>query len=123
MTKSIYILLIAIFGFALIPSEATACVVKTEKSCCKKDKVNQSEEKGCCEKSEIHSSNDNTDCSGKCGEKSCLPSTFHFSVLTAIYQENDYKLFNSTAQKQKFSSIKTDLSSGFYSIWTPPNIS
>ena len=124
MMKKIYIMLIAIFGFALIPSVATACVVKTEKSCCKKkEKSNSLDEKDCCKKSEAHLSNENTDCSGKCGEKSCLPSTFHFSVLTAVYQENDYKLFNSSAQKQKFSSIKADLSSGFYSIWTPPNIS
>ncbi len=122
MIRTVYILLIAIFGFAFIPSVARACVVKTEKSCCKKDKANQSEKKGCCKKSEAESGK-TTDCSGKCGEKNCLPPTFHLSVLTAIYQENDYKLFSSTAQKQKFSSIKTDLSSGFYSIWTPPNIS
>ena len=121
MIRTIYILLIAIFGFALIPNTATACVVKTEKSCCKKEKTDASE-KDCCKKSDAHSK-DKADCSGKCGEKSCLPSNFHFSVLTTIYQENNFELFNSSAQKQKFSCIKTDLSSGFYSIWTPPNIS
>ena len=122
MTRYIYILLIAIFGFAMIPNVATACSVKAEKSCCKKEEGNQSEEKDCCKKSEAHSNN-KSECSGKCGEKSCLPSTSPFSVLTAIYQENNYKLFNSSAQQQKFSSIKAHLSSGFYSIWTPPNIS
>ena len=123
MMKKIYIMLIAIFGFSMIPSVAAACSVTMEKSCCKKEKSNSLDERECCKKSEAHSSNKNADCNGKCGEKSCLPSTFHFSVLTAVYQENDYKLFNSSAQKQKFSSIKADLSSGFYSIWTPPNIS
>ena len=121
MTRYIYILLIAIFGFTLIPNVANACGVKSEKSCCKKEEGNQSEEKDCCKKSEAHSNN-KTECNGTCGEKSCLPSTSPFSFLTAIYQENNFKLFNSLAQTQNFSIIKAKLTPGFYSIWTPPNL-
>ena len=121
MKRTLYIFFIAIFSNALLPSVAAACKVKVEKSCCKMEKTN-SGEKDCCKKSDAHSK-DKADCSGKYGEKSCLPSTFHFNGLTTIYQENNFELFNSAAQKQKFSCIKTDLSSGFYSIWSPPNIS
>ena len=120
MSKSIYILLIAVFGFALIPNLATACSVKTEKSCCKTEKTN-SVEKDCCKKSDVHS-NKKTDCSGKCGGDSCLPSASHVSVLSAIYPENTYAIFNFAAEKQSFAIVTAEPTSGFYSIWTPPNL-
>ncbi len=121
MTKKSFILLIFILGFALTPSVTFACGSKTEKSCYKKETSKKSDTQDCCKKANQHAT-DKDDCGGKCGDKSCHCPAFPFSLITSLLHENANKNFGFLDEKQKFSHIETYLSSGFYSIWTPPNI-
>lgn len=121
MIKKFYILLIFILGFFLTPSMTFACGSKTEKSCCEKKISKKSDTKDCCKKNK-QEPNDKDDCGGKCGSKSCHCPAFHFSIITSFSQENSNNTFSLSEEKQKISYLETYLSSGFYSIWTPPNI-
>lgn len=121
MTKKIYILLILIFGFALTPNITFACGTNSEKSCCKKENAKKSDKKDCCKKNKNHS-NDKDDCGGKCGDKTChCPAPNCGLSIPAIFEisKNNYDFSD---DKQKFHHFQLYLSSGYYSIWTPPNI-
>ena len=125
MAKSIYILLIFILGFALTPSVAMACGSKSEKCCCckkEKSEPKHTKKQSCCKKDQSHSE-DKSDCGGNCGDKSCKCPTSNFSLILPVLFEISYTNFDFSTEKQKFFPTETHLSSGFYSIWTPPNIS
>jgi len=121
MTKKVYILFIFVLGFALIPRISHACSSSSEKSCCKKENSEKSIAQGCCKKEKQHS-NGNDNCGGTCGDKSCHCLAFHFSIMISIFQEGANNSVDFLHEKQIFSHLEINLSSGFYSIWTPPNI-
>ncbi len=121
MTKKIYILLIFILGFTLMPTVTYACGSKTEKSCCNKDKTRNSDTKECCKKDKQHT-NDNDNCDGECGDKSCHCPASHNSLTAYISQQSSTNIIDFSNENEKFHFIKTYFSVGFYSIWTPPNI-
>ena len=120
MIKKIYILLIFIIGFALTPNLASACSAKAEKVCCKKEKTKKIDSKNCCKKAK-QQSNDKEVCDGKCGDKSCHCPTIDSSFIIPLFFQinNDFYFSN---ENQKLSYVKTYVSSGFYNIWSPPNI-
>jgi hypothetical protein len=121
MTKKIYISLILVFGFALTPNITFACGTKSEKSCCKKNTSKKQSKKDCCKKSKNHS-NEKDDCGGKCGNKSCQCPAPNLALTIPTFFEISNKNYDFSDEKQKFHHFQIFLSSGFYSIWTPPNI-
>jgi len=103
-------------GFALAPSKALACGTKAEKSCCQKDNSSKNPNtNNCCKK-------DLGDCGGKCGNESCHCPISHVSFIVPSFQDPTNYSYLVSSKKQKFSFIETNSSSGFYSIWAPPNI-
>lgn len=107
-------------GFFL-PTSVYACGTETEKSCCKGEASSKTEKKDCCNGK--HSKDNNNGCSGKCGHSNCTTSTsINLSIISLneiLFKNNN---FDFSTEKQKFYHSETLISSGFYSIWTPPNI-
>ena len=113
--------IILMIGFFLSPSFTYACGTKTEKICCKKETSLKDNEKDCCKKSE-QSNKNQEGCSGKCGHSNCTTSTVSFSLISLFEIEfkSNYFVFNT--RKQKFYYNEANISSGFYSVWSPPKI-
>ena len=123
MTKKFHIaIFILTMVFFIMPVEVYACEtsnVKVEKSCCKKNKSVKKIEKDCCNKKSI---NQEKNCRGKCGHSNCVSSTTNYSLVPSIYFELNTINFVCQIERQKFYFLKNHISSGFYSIWSPPNI-
>ncbi len=120
MKKRFHILLIILtIGFFMLPTSSYACGTKSEKSCCKKETSSKTEKKECCKN---HSKDKENGCGGKCGNPTCTNSTVNFSIV--IF--NDFKFnnnnFDFSSEKQNFYYSKTNISTGFYSIWLIPKI-
>lgn len=126
MTKKIHILLIILtIGFLATPTLAYACGTKTtgtEKSCCKKSKNEKDNKKDCCKKNNSKSDKDNNGCEGKCNNLNCSCPATHIAFSLPFWAESKTKTFFADIEKIKSFYNETYLSSGFVSIWTPPNI-
>lgn len=120
MFKKFHIVTILLFlGFFLSPTFSYSCGIKTEKSSCKKAISTSTKAKDCCNGKHLKDKKNN--CGGKCGHSNCTTSTVNFSLLSS----NDYNFnsnFNFYSKKVKFITTKTFISSGFTSLWSPPNI-
>ena len=117
-----HILVIALFGFLLMPSNSFACGTKTEKSCCKKETTSETEKKDCCNNKQ-HSKDKDNSCGGKCGHSNCTSSTtVNFSIISSYEINFKNNSFDFSIEKSKFHYSKTFISSGFYSIWLIPKI-
>ena len=121
MAKKVRILLILLLGFFLIPSSAFACNSKPDKVCCKKETPKKSCAKDCCKKSK-HSSKDKSGCNRDCSNTSCQCPTSDFVFILPFLVEIANEKIELLNDRHFFLDIKPYLSSGFYSIWTPPNI-
>lgn len=119
MIQKVYILLLFLIGFSLVSNVATACGSKAETGCCTKVNSKKTDTEACCKK-DIQQSNRNNDCDGTCGNNLCRCSSFHFSIVITCFQESTVTEFNFPYKKQKLTHLESYLSSGFYSIWTPP---
>ncbi|CCB68966.1 hypothetical protein B0A58_14170 [Flavobacterium branchiophilum NBRC 15030 = ATCC 35035] len=120
--NKIHILVVALFGFLLMPSNSFACGTKTEKSCCKKETTSKTEKKDCCNNKQ-HSKDEDKSCGGKCGHSNCTSSTtINFSLISSYEIEFKNNSFDFSAEKPKFHHSKTFISSGFTSVWLPPKI-
>lgn len=122
MKKRLHIIIIILtLGFFLSPTLSYACGNKTEKSCRKTETTSKTEKKDCC--NDNHSKNNDNSCGGKCGHRNCTTST---SVNFSIVSFNDFKFnnnnFDFSLEKQNFYYSKTNISSGFTSIWLIPKI-
>ena len=126
MIKKFYILLIIfILGSFAKPSMTYACgmsAAKTEKSCCKKKNAELNKKNDCCKNDKTSSHKNDDGCSGKCKNPSCKCPLVHFSYILTFFTEVKTKPFFAESERSKFYDKKTYISSGFYSIWTPPNI-
>ncbi len=133
MTKKFLILLlIVVFGGFLLPKQAFACKKKTEtieveKSCCKKTlkekskespENNTTEKKTCCEKT--LKSIKKSACKGECND-CCCDNTCSNAALMLPFATETEKLSFFIIPSNYFET-KSYLSTGFISIWTPPNI-
>ena len=107
------------FGF-FMPSSSYACGSKTEKSCCKKELSSKTEKKDCCNYKD--SKGKNKSCDGKCGHSNCTTTSVAVSIIATneIFFKNNSLAFST--QKPKFYLSETFISSGFSSIWLPPEI-
>lgn len=116
--KSFHILIVVLFGLILMPSTTFAC------GSCHKDKIEKREKKqnDCCD-NDNHSAK-HKECGGKCKHPTCNCITPAFNVILTSFSE--LKLnnnFNFSNEKMSFTFKESNISTGFYYIWTPPNIS
>jgi len=121
MKEKAYLMLIFILVFALASVKSYAYGAKPEQPCCKKEIAKESDTKRCCKKT-TNTKEDNLGCEGKCGDKSCQCPNIHTNLIAISYQESIKNSFDFIDNKQKFQHLETLISSGFYSIWSPPNI-
>ncbi len=116
------ILLLITIGFFLMPALATACEMKSEKPCCKKEISSKSDKKECCKKtSDSKDKSHDGGCNGKCGHSNCVTPSVQFS---AAFFEIKFKNnnFDFSEKEQNYIHSEINLSSGFYSIWLIPKI-
>lgn len=109
---------IAIFGLFLVPENAFAFAKKETMSCCK---TKPTAEKSCCGKTK--SSEKENGCNGKCNKNSCTVNPgLTVAFLSPLHVSQFSMVWNSVSEKTTFTYPKTSISSGFYFIWSPPNI-
>lgn len=125
--KKLYILLIVIFGFLLMPSNTFACGnscgKKTEKHSCKKETSSKQDKDGCCSNDSNSKSKNHNGCGGKCGHAKCgctIVTNGFTATIELNFKNNN---FDFSTEKQKFSNTETFISSGFHSLWLIPKIS
>jgi hypothetical protein len=132
MIKKINILLFIMIGFIMTPNIAVVCgsscnkvkIIKTEaKVCCdsKKESQQNKTEKGCCDNGK-HDKKDQS-CGGKCKHPSCKCVAPVLNILLSSFSglkpNNNFALYT---DKKSFTFKESTTLSGFYFIWTPPNI-
>lgn len=130
MTKKIYILLIA-FGFFMIPNAIFACnshvqtsasnTELSEKEGCAKGFDSKTTKRSCCDKKSATDKSDNG-CKGKCGHGSCTVSIIQFALISPLTNDLSVAKDFYFSNKINFTYLKTDISSGFYSLWLIPKI-
>ena len=114
MRKKHYILVL-LLGFFLMPAMSFAC---GSSACCDKE---QSSVKASCCKKETTSKKENG-CNKKCKHPSCRCSISIFNLILPNFSEIQINHFDFSDDQQKFHFVESNLSSGFYTIWSPPNI-
>jgi hypothetical protein len=126
MAKKFHILLITlILSFFATPTLTYACGTKTnktEKSCCKKDKSDNTVNTDCCKNHKTKNDKNDDGCVEKCKHPSCSCPVVNFAFNLPFSTGFKTKTCFSEGKKVKSYYNETFLSSGFYSIWTPPNI-
>jgi hypothetical protein len=120
--KSIHILILVLFGFLLMPSNAFACEKNSTKHTSAKETSSKMDNYDCC-KNDSHSKTKNHDgCGGKCNHSKCAcASSCNSSVSISEWNINS-NLFNFSSEKQNFYNYETNISSGFNSLWLIPKI-
>jgi len=119
-----FLLLIFILGFFCKPVEVFACGTHSKKlesnavkSCCSK------KSKCCCaESSKKEENKKEKECEGKCGKVSCRVQLTNFvpnAPISMLLMEES-KAFDIDTNNFQYQEIT--ISTGFFSIWTPPNI-
>ena len=114
-------MLLVMLGFFMMPSVAFACGTKSEKACCKKEAVSQSEKSACCNKEK--SSKSHEGCNGGCKHVSCTSSVVNLALSSLSYVELNGQLFSFSPEKQNYYYSEIFISSDFRCIWLPPKIS
>ena len=121
--KKYHFILLLLLGIFFTPNAIYACGSHSEKNTSKKEITEKSKKDSCCD-SECHSKTKNQNgCSGKCKHNSCNCITPIVSLilpsLSELNSNNNFALFN---KKKSFIHKESNIASGFYYIWTPPNI-
>lgn len=112
-------------GFFLIPSLSYSCEMKSNKSCCNKEMSSSNAKRDCCKKSNNskgQQKDHDSGCNGKCGHSNCTTSSVQFSIAFFEIQFKNNNFYFSEKEHNYFNS-KTNLSSGFHSLWLIPKIS
>ncbi|MFB0908129.1 MAG: hypothetical protein QMB03_07595 [Spirosomataceae bacterium] len=129
MKKKAYVLLVLLLGIFIIPETVSACQKMSEEitESCEIDNSGNGEkqitcEKECCKKDDSEKASEQKhDCDGSC-QGNCHQVVTHFNFAlptsTADIKYNADLFF----RKDNFCFLRTQISSGFYFIWTPPNI-
>jgi hypothetical protein len=121
-----------LFGSFLLPKQMLARKKKTEsieveKSCCKKTleekskespENNTTEKKSCCEKTSKNVKKET--CKGECNDCSCENTCSNIALMLPFATEIEKLAF--FIIPSNYFETKSYLSTGFISIWTPPNI-
>lgn len=120
----LFFLLIA-FGFFLSPKDTYGCgtrSIKSQKTCCAKEKYSNKVKKSCCKKNNENDKNEKDGCGGNCCHRSCSCPTVQISFIipnnTFIKNKSNYFKF----KKHPFAQKNILLTTGYYTIWIPPKI-
>lgn len=120
--KRVYLLALVLLGFFLMPMATYACGKHSGKNSCSKETSANSKKMDCCKK-DAHSKNKSIQgCNGKCGHSNCVTNTTQFSAAFFDIKFNSNN-FTFLEKKQNYFNSKTNISSGFYSLWLIPKIS
>lgn len=131
MKKNFYVLLILLSGTFLFPETISACEKMPEESAeaCKMDNAQDSEkttscDRDCCKKDNAKATSEQPhECDKDCNcQGNCHQVLTHFNfALSTITADLSCKV-DFFLRKDNFYSSKTQPTSGFCSIWIPPNI-
>ncbi len=118
--KKFHFIVIVLIGFFLMPKSTFACGMTSKKASCKTEMNLGNCKMKCCQKK----SKDKSDkgCEGKCGKSTCQIQTVSFGAILPTLSEIKTNYFLVLTSKQVFYNNETNISSGFYFIWSPPNI-
>lgn len=120
--KRIYLIVLVIFGFLLMPTVSFACGSHSEKNSCSKKGSANTEKMDCC-KNDNHLKNKKGEgCNGKCGHSNCVTTSTQFSVAFFEIKFNNNN-FAFSEKKSNYFNSEANLSSGFSSLWLIPKIS
>lgn len=111
--------IILTLGFFLLPKVNYACTTKSEKSCCKKQEQAKSEKKDCCKNKK---STKNNNCGGKCGHSNCTTPVINLTILLQNHIEFKIDNYSISLEKHKINYTQIHPTSGYVTIWSPPNI-
>lgn len=114
MNNKIQILLL-LMVFFLMTTNSFAC---GSSSCCTKDNIEKVS--SCCKK-ESHSKKEEG-CNKKCKHPSCRCTISVFNLFIPNYSEIQINPSDFSKGAMSFFFVVTNISSGYYFIWTPPNI-
>ncbi len=118
--KKSYIIILVLIGFVVMPNATFGCEMSSKKTSCNTEKEFDNCKMKCCQKK----SKDKSDkgCDGKCGKSTCQIQSISFGAI--LPNLTDFKINNMLVftSKQVFYKSETNISSGFFFIWSPPNI-
>jgi hypothetical protein len=121
ISKTHILLFIFLIGFFFLPIQAEACGMKSEKKKHTTEKVQTKTTDDCCNSSTNKKGKEG--CNDKCNHSNCRCVSI-ISVLTfEKWNENTLNCFNFSNKEESYYLHTADLSSGFYTIWSPPKIS
>jgi hypothetical protein len=121
ISKTHIFFFVFLFGLFLMPIQAEACGMKSEKKKQTTEKAQTKSTDDCCGSKSNKKGKEG--CNDKCSHSNCRCVTI-ISVLTSEKQEEvALNCFNFSNKKQFFGAHEDALSSGFYTIWSPPKIS
>lgn len=115
--KKFQLIVLVLIGFFLTPSVTFACGKTSNKSSCKTEMNSGNCKMKCCQKK-----SKDKPCEGKCGKSSCQIQTVSFGAVIPMLSEIKNNYFLVLSSKQAFYNAETNISSGFFYIWSPPNI-
>lgn len=120
--KKIFLLLVFVLGFLLVPSTVMACKSESLKDTPHKEiSSKNTKEHSCCSSS--HSKKNNHNCGGKCSHSKCVCPSF-CSVSLFFNEVNiDAVALENAIVPQRFPNFTTFLSAGYGSLWLIPKIS
>lgn len=124
--KFLILLIIFTLGFFSRATLSYACAPKSAiaaKSCCKKNNSSKKDKKDCCKNHKSKNQKSGDGCEQKCNQKSCCCPSPQFSHALSFSTEIETKTCFVESNKPKWYHKDNYLSSGYYSVWTPPNIS
>lgn len=120
--KKMFLLLVFILGFLLVPNTAMACKSEALKHTSHKQISSKNTKEHSCDGAS-HSKNNNHNCGGKCTHSKCVcPS---FCSVSLFYNEVivDAVTIENPIVPQKFPNFQTYLSAGYGLLWLIPKIS
>ena len=120
--NKIYIILIALLGFFLMPGITYACGSGSGSHSCKMEMSSKAKMKDCCSKKTKSKESKDKGCSGKCGQSMCSVSSVNIGIATAIYYEIPNAIYSFSEKKQNFSHSVSVPSDGYVSLWLIPKI-
>lgn len=120
--NKIYIILIVLLGFFLMPSNTYACGSGSGNHSCKMEMSSKTKMKDCCSKKSKSKESKDKGCSGKCGQSMCGVSSVNIGIAAAIYYQIPNVIFSFSEKKQNFSNSISFTSDGYSSIWLIPKI-
>jgi hypothetical protein len=123
MNKKIYILIIAVFGFLMMPDTAFACKKKySDTTSCEKEVSSKNKNTDCCKTANNTKGKQHKDCGGKCGHSNCNIPAVQIVFFVPFVSELNNKLTFFYTKNVNYFNLESSISSGFQSIWLIPKI-